>query len=308
MKTSKYPSSKKDVYQLVTDHILEQLEKGTIPWHKPWSIVKPFNYKTKKEYRGVNTILLAGAVDPRFMTINQVNELGGRVKKGAKSHIVVFWSPSKPKLVEVESDDGKKETMIDGKTLGGFILKYYRVFCAADIEGIDFPPLANNNTIFNPIEEAEKIWAEYPNRPSLDFGGNRACYIPSRDHIQMPNKEVFEGVDEYYSTFFHEMGHSTGHQTRLNRKGITEFDGFGSHQYSYEELVAEMTAAFLCAHAGITNTVDNSVAYIKSWSKKLKEDKKMILQAASQAQKAADYILKDKAFQEIDEDNSESVA
>jgi len=315
-KTKKYPTSSKpklDVYSMVTEQILSQLEKGVAPWHKPWKTVKPFNFMSKKEYRGVNPMLLSGAEDPRFLTYNQAVELGGNVKKGAKSYIVVFWAPLKSKLVEVEDEKtGEKEMMIDGKSFGKFVLKYYRVFCATDIEGIEFPPLAENNVVFNPIETAEKVWEAYKDRPSLDHGGNRAFYRPSSDAIRMPLKEVFMCTEEYYSTLFHEMGHSTGHESRLSRKGITEFDGFGSHQYSQEELVAEMTAAFLCAHSGIENTIDNSVAYLQSWSKALKDDTKMIVYAASQAQKASELILGTKkeveANGDIEEENSENLA
>lgn len=279
---------KNSVYDIVTDAILAQIEQGVIPWHKPWATVKPYNFKTGKEYRGVNPILLSGATDPRFLTFNQAKELGGNVKKGAKSHIVVFWSPLSVKTVK---DEESGEELVDSKSLGKFVLKYYRVFCASDIEGIDFGPLPVPVKEFNPIDAAEQVWNDYKNRPAFVMGGNKACYYPSRDQIQMPLKEVFESPEEYYSTLFHEMGHSTGHPTRLNRKGIAEFNGFGTHTYSYEELVAEMTAAFLCTHVGIENTIQNSASYIKGWASKLKEDTKMIVLAASQAQKASDLIL-----------------
>lgn len=291
-KSQKSYTPKPDIYAMVTEQILEQLAKGVAPWHKPWSTIKPFNFHSKKEYRGVNPMLLSGARDPRFLTYNQAIELGGNVKKGAKSYIVVFWAPLKTKLVEVEDEEtGEKQMMIDGKSFGKFVLKYYRVFCATDIEGIEFPPLVENNVVFNPIESAEQVWEDYKNRPSLDHGGNRAFYRSSTDYIQMPHKEAFGSPGEYYSTLFHEMGHSTGHKNRLSRKGIVEFDGFGSHSYSQEELVAEMTAAFLCAHSGIENTIENSAAYLKSWSKALQDDTKMIIYAAGQAQKAAELIL-----------------
>lgn len=276
-----------NIYEIVTNLILAQIEQGVIPWHKPWATVKPYNHKTGKEYRGVNPMLLAGATDPRFLTFNQAKELGGNVKKGAKSHIVVFWSP----IVKTKDAVKEEEELIDPKAIERYCLKYYRVFCANDIEGIDFGPLPVSGNKFNPIDAAERVWNNYPNRPAFVMGGNKACYYPSKDEIQMPLKEVFESSEEYYSTLFHEMGHSTGHPSRLNRKGIAEFNGFGTHTYSYEELVAEMTAAFLCTHVGIENTIQNSASYIKGWASKLKEDTKMIVLAASQAQKASDLIL-----------------
>lgn len=274
------------IYDIITDKILAKLESGVAPWHKSWSVQTPINFLTGKEYRGINTFLLAGFEDPRFLTFNQIKTLKGTIKKGAKSEIVVFWSKVENKNQNAENINEDEEEMINSKK---FILRYYNVFNAQDIEGIDFPILETNNN--NTIENAQNLAGTYlKNLSSFKHGGDKAYYAPATDHIQMPALNSFDSSEEYYSVLFHEIAHSTGHETRLNRKGITELSSFGSHSYSFEELVAEMTSAFICSSVGIENTIDNSAAYIQGWSKALKENKKMILIAASQAQKAADYI------------------
>ncbi|MDX9744503.1 MAG: zincin-like metallopeptidase domain-containing protein [Arcobacteraceae bacterium] len=275
-----------NIYEIITNKIIEKLEEGTTPWHKAWATTQtPFNYATGKDYRGINTLLLAGYDDPRFMTFNQVKTLKGSIKKGAKSQIIVFWSTISKSNNNIETDEINEEDETK------FVLKYYNVFNAQDIEGIDFPKIeiTNNNT---KIEDAEQLANAYLSQiKSFNHGGDRAYYSPSLDHIQMPKFERFESSEEYYSTLFHEIAHSTGHETRLNRKGVTESKKFGSHDYSYEELIAEISSAFLCNFVKIENTFDNSAAYIHGWSKALKDNKKMIILAASQAQKVSDYIL-----------------
>jgi len=174
-------------------------------------------------------------------------------------------------------------------------LRYYTVFNLDQCAGIPedkIPVLEEKTREFNPIEEAEKIVAGYTRRPKIEHVESRAYYRPASDLVNMPKKELFKSDAEYYSTLFHELTHSTGHETRLNRSGITDLQGFGSHSYSKEELCAEFGAAYLCGESGIVDrTIENSSAYIQGWLKRLRSDKKFLVQAAAQGQKAVDFIL-----------------
>lgn len=270
---------KKTVYEIVTERIIEKLKQGEIPWRKPWNSYPAVNWVTQKLYRGINQLLLEPG---EYATWNQIKKAGGHVKKGAKSHMVTFW-----KLIEVKNEDeeGVVETIP--------FLRYYRVFNIKDCEGIESRRKVETFD-HDPIEEAEKIIEGYPDAPEITFAPGRAFYRPSDDIISIPEKSDFEQVEEYYSTIFHEMVHSTGHKKRLGRNGVTKLSAFGSHEYSKEELVAEIGAAMLCGLAGIEQeTLDNSAAYVQGWLKKLEGDSKFIVSAASQAQKAADYIAGD---------------
>ncbi|KOP81355.1 ArdC family protein [Cytobacillus solani] len=266
-----------NVYEIVTQKIIEKLEAGVIPWRKPWINVNAVNWLTQKPYRGINTMLLEPG---EYATFKQIKDAGGRVKDGAKSEIVVFW-----KWIEKEI----KET---GEIEKIPLLKCYRVFnISTQVEGLNSKReiKAFDN---DPIEEAEKVFKSYINCPSYSYNSGKAYYQPSIDHINCPPMKDFPNVNEYYSTLFHEMVHSTGHKSRLNRSGIIEMASFGDEVYSKEELVAEMGATMLCGIAGIDNsTLPNSASYIASWLKKLNNDKSLVVKAAAQAQKAADYIL-----------------
>jgi len=192
-----------------------------------------------------------------------------------------------------------KERNTDGETIVKDIplLRYYRVF---SVEQCELPDkvkakYAEPEKQFNPIEQAEQIVAGMPNRPEINHQGNRAYYRQSTDLIVMPPRNQFHTETGYYDTLFHELAHSTGHQSRLNRKSFNRLVAFGDHEYSKEELVAEMTSAYLCGVTGIVrDTIDNSTAYIQSWLKALNDNRRLVVQAAAQAQKAADFIL-DKA-------------
>lgn len=279
--------AKVDVYELVTNQILERLEKGEIPWKKPWDAVTewPKNFITGKQYRGINVFLLlmAGYSSPHWATFKQIQERKGKVKKGEKGFPVVFW-----KTYEKENKQtGENETQ--------FVAKYYKVFNLEQTEGIDYEiPMPEKILNFVKLSDCEEIITKMPMRPLIEMEGNKAYYNPKIDTIRMPFPKVFKSTEAYYATLFHEMGHSTGHEIRLNREGVTNPTQFGSHTYSKEELVAEFCASFLCAEAGImTNQIlDNSAAYIDSWSKVLKKNPKLIVQGAAQAQKAADFILR----------------
>jgi antirestriction protein ArdC len=266
-----------NIYEMVNAKIMEKLEAGVIPWRKPWVGGNAVNWKTQKPYRGMNAIMLDAG---EYATFNQIKEAGGKVKKGAKSEIIVFW-----KILKKENEDGEVEKLP--------LLKYYRVFnIEKDVEGLE--PKQNRAEFkdHDPIEEADKIFKGYINCPSYTFHMGGAWYKPAFDMINVPPMKAFTHVEEFYCTLFHEMAHSTGHESRLKREGIKNVAAFGSNDYSKEELIAEMTASMLCGVAGIDNsTLDNSAAYIQSWLRALKDDKTMLVQAAGKAQKAADYIL-----------------
>lgn len=293
---------KVSVYEIVTERILAALDKGVVPWRMPWrtrgSNGIPKNLQSGKEYRGINILLLGsqGYASPWWVTYKQATARGGQVRKGEKSTPVVFW-----KVYDREKGDKKEK---------GFVLRYYNVFNVAQCEGLDVPvsePEVPSD--FNPIAECEKVVRAYKTIPKLEHGGGRACYIPSFDKILMPERETFECAEAYYSTLFHELTHSTGHEDRLNRDGIMNPIRFGSHEYSFEELVAECGSAFLCAHSGIIDTtLDNSAAYIDNWRKKLSKEPKWLVEASGKAAKASDYILGDLLKQESNEDESEEVA
>jgi len=269
------------VYEIVTDKIIKELEAGNIPWSKPWksSHDRPKNLVSKKAYQGINTILLGmeGYKSPWWLTYKQAAKLGGNVKKGSKGAMVVFY-----KIYDKKKKDSDDTDRIP-------VLRYYKVFNSQQCEGLNLPPEPEPPT-FNPIDKAESIIAHCPDKPLVEFGFNHACYIPSEDKIQLPEKTAFNSNDEFYSTFFHELVHSTKHESRLNRNHKT-VSNFGSLDYSFEELVAEIGNSFLCSESGIEKTFKNSVAYIKGWLKVLKDDSKMVLSAAGKAEKAANYIL-----------------
>jgi antirestriction protein ArdC len=270
------------VYEIVTEKILAALESGTAPWHKPWRSGVARNAISNRPYSGINALLLGMSPysDPRWITMKQANQKGGKICKGEKSTLVIFWTQN---TIAQENDDGElTETQIP-------LLRYYLVWNVEQCEGLYLPALEPRKV--DAIAQAEAIVAGMPNPPRVNYnGGDKAYYVPDSDSIHPPVKDNFDSTGEYYSTIFHELTHSTGYQARLNRPTLTEVVPFGSETYSKEELVAELGAAFLCGLAGIENTVNNSAAYINGWLKKLKSDTKLAILAASQGQRAADYI------------------
>ncbi|KAA9325061.1 DUF1738 domain-containing protein [Hymenobacter busanensis] len=273
-----------DVYQIVTDRIVAALEGGIIPWRKPWNAVYglPRNYATGAAYTGINAFLLHfSSALPFFLTFKQALALGGNVRKGAKGHPVVYYNVS----VRENEQTGKEE-----KTP---FLKYYTVFSVEDIENIDFVLPAVERHAHTPIEAAEAIVRNWDGRPAIEHLHQRAYYSPALDLVNMPERATFTTAEGYYATLFHELTHSTGHASRLDRPDLTAGEGKRSASYAREELTAEMGASFLCAAAGLdtAQTETNAVAYIQSWLERLKNDKKLVLQAASKAQRAAKLIL-----------------
>jgi antirestriction protein ArdC len=280
MQASPILSQHSSVYQIVTEQILKQLESGVAPWHRPWTAQLPMNLISGRAYRGLNVFLLSssGYGSPYWLTYRQAIERGGHVRRGEHGTKVVFW---KCGTRETEDEDG---STIERKSV---LLRYYTVFNVEQCESIAAP---NASPVVNAIEECERIVRQMPNPPAMQQD-SRAWYRPSTDTVGMPSRNAFNSAEEYYSTLFHELTHSTGHPKRVGRDGIEKLNTFGSESYSKEELIAEMGAAMLCGVAGIERkTLSNSAAYLKSWIDVLKTDARMVVSAASQAQKAADYI------------------
>lgn len=267
---------------MITDQIITKLEEGTVPWRRPWINGMAVNWKTGRPYRGINTILLMGG---EYATFKQVTEAGGKVKKGEKGQIVVFWKWIEKKNADRETDKDDAKEKIP-------LLRYYKVFeINHQCEGLS-SKRQDSSFEHDPVIEAEAVVKGYEDRPSITYDPGSAYYQPSPDRVNVPPMKDFEDVHEYYSTLFHELIHSSGHPKRLNREGVTQPIQFGSEDYSKEELVAELGAAMLCGVTGIENTtLDNSASYIRSWLRALKNDKTLIVKASQQAQKASDHIL-----------------
>ena len=280
--------AKANVYDMVTNRIIAELEKGKIPWEKPWTGVRDgaYNRITKRPYSLLNQMLLQHRGE--YATFKQWQDLGGHVRKGEKSEIVVFWKIFESK--ETNPDTGE----IEIKKVP--LLRYYNVFHLSQVDGVE--PLAPEqlNDEVEPIEAGDKIITAYINREHLNFvecKSNKAYYSPSNDTVVVPLKEQYNLINEYYSTTFHELTHSTGHKDRLNRLQSGAIASFGSENYSKEELVAEIGSATLMSVAGIETpkTFRNSTAYIQNWLQVLRNDNKFIVSASSKAEKAVNYIL-----------------
>lgn len=274
-----------NVYEMVTERIIKQLEQGTIPWQKPWTGVRSgaFNRVSKKPYSLINQAILEKPGE--YATFKQYKDLGGHIKKGAKSEIVVFW-----KIIDVEEKNDKGE--IEKKKLP--LLRYYNVFHISQVEGVE-PLKEKLNTEIEPIEEADRVIKDYVDREHITFKeciSDKAFYRPMTDTVVVPLKEQFKNTNSFYQVAFHEITHSTGAQKRLDRD-IKELAPFGSEIYSKEELVAELGSAFLINHLGIETegTFQNSASYIESWLQVLRNDNKFIVSASSKAEKAVNYIL-----------------
>lgn len=279
-----------DLYSSVTQTILDALERGVVPWRKPWRSFNslPINAISNRPYRGVNAFLLGITpyTDHRWLTFKQVTEQGGKVLKGEKASLAVFWKLWEPNDSSSNEDETEKQRRVP-------ILRHYHLFNAEQCEGLSLPELHQPAEAegHQRILRAEQIIAEMPNPPSIAEGGSSAWYRPSTDHVQVPKLSAFTSPDAFYATLFHELGHATGHESRLARKTVTGAIQFGSGDYSQEELVAELTSAFLCATAGLDNSLlDDSASYINGWLDVLNNDRKAVVYAAAQAQKAADHI------------------
>jgi antirestriction protein ArdC len=276
------------VPQIITENVIKQLEQGVAPWRKPWSTSMPRNLISKRPYRGLNVFMLAtqGYSSPYWLTFNQAKQLGAHVQQGEKSSLVMFWKIDELVRRKIDSDGEPADEK--GKSI---LLRYYRVFNVEQCDGLRALHGDDRKPI-NPIAECESIADRMPNPPRIEQH-SQAFYRASADMVGMPSRNCFVSPEAYYSTLFHELTHSTGHKSRLNRfeENATDHQ-FGSESYSKEELVAEMGAAMLAGTAGISHaTLGNSASYLQTWITRLKSDSRLIISAASQAQRAADHIL-----------------
>jgi antirestriction protein ArdC len=254
-----------------------------VPWQQPWDSVTglPRNLFSQRAYRGINVWLLTtmGYASPFWATFHQVKVAGGSVRKGEHGVPVVFW-----KVYDHEdSETGAAEKR--------FVLRQYTVFDAAQLDGVAVPEITVLAHRFTPIERCAHLVDAMPQRPTILHGHQRACYTPATDTLHLPHPACFHSPEAYYATVFHELVHAVGHPSRLNRPTLTDPCRFGDPTYAKEELSAEMGASYLCGVCGIANaTLENSAAYLQSWMQVLRQDPTMLVQAAAQAQKAADYI------------------
>jgi antirestriction protein ArdC len=289
-------AARPSIYQTVTDRIISSLKAGVIPWEKPWKAPRftggpfPRNFYTGKPYRGINVLLLWSSEysSPFWLTFKQAQALKGSVRKGEHGTPIVFYKQL-PEYAKKDKDSTGEDERVP------FALCHYAVFNVEQCDGLTLPEISQP-AIAPEIDEdelCESIVTGWESRPALYLNSPteyRAYYRPSTDSLHMPARSFFVDVSHYYSTLFHELVHSTGHESRLNR---TFGDRFGDELYSKEELVAEMGAAFLCAIAGIANEhIDrNTTAYIQNWITRLEEDNRLIVHAAANAQRAVDLIL-----------------
>lgn len=285
-----------NVYEIVTNRIIEQLQNGVIPWRRPWQTVQTlaFNRRDGKPYSLINQLLLGKPGE--YLTFKQCVEAGGHVRKGEKASAVVFW--------KIHT---KMQPMPDGteKQVTVPLLKYYSVFHIDQCEGISakHPPEKLIGG-FDPNEKAEEVIRGYTERTGVRIINecqNKACYRPSTDEILLPQREQFSCSADYYAALFHEMAHSTGHDSRLAR--IRKGASFGDDDYSKEELVAEIAAATIMNMLGIETeqTEQQTAAYVKHWIQALKSDSRMIVSAASKAEKAVKLIMNEQVEEKQDE-------
>ena len=290
----------------ITERILGFLEQGIVPWQKPWNGGKanaPRSVSTKKVYRGTNLAILgcAGYESPWWLTFGQAKKLGGQVRKGEKSFPIHYWKfhPAQDCKTCLGGQPLCNDCGGSGKYQPFPSLFSFNVFSANQCDGLPekyYPAIKDDDEVrdFTPVEACDEIIANYPDSPKVYHDQADSChYRPSADEVHMVKPEYFVSDEEYYSTFFHELIHSTGHKSRLAREGFTGLNFFGSHEYSKEELVAELGSTFLCAIAGIdrSSVIQNSASYIKSWSSKLADNEDWIVWAGSRSAKACDHIL-----------------
>lgn len=275
-----------NVYQIVTNRIIEELNKGYIPWQKPWMSMRPqsgaYNRITKRPYSILNQLLLQH--EGEYATIRQWNQLGGKIKKGSKAEIVVFW-----KLQEFQEE--KENGEVEEKKVP--LLRYYRVFHISAVDGVTPLSRPEPEEVLG-IEAGNKVIREYADREHIliqEEYTDEAYYSPSRDQIVIPDKQQYKDIHEFYSTAFHEMVHSTGHKTRLDRDMSQNI--FGSEDYSKEELIAEIGSAMLMCTVGIDTkqSFRNSAAYMQGWLRQIQKDERLVVSAAGKAEKAVGYIL-----------------
>lgn len=293
-KTTRKQGPRRDVEAEVTGKIIAALERGTVPWHKPWTGggLFPTSVATGRPYRGINTWLLTlaaaegGYASPYWMTFKQAQEYGGTVRKGERGTLVVFWKLLK--IADDTAEDGVKRVPM---------MRHYFVFNLEQTDDVKLPPrFSVNEDEREPVVVSEAladVIEGYVDGPTIEHRtSDRAYYMPTTDVVTLPQLDQFEAEGGYAETVLHELVHSTGHASRLGRFAKTgEPQHFGSERYAREELLAEMGAAILAAEHGIEVDFENTAAYVASWLKALRDDKALVIRAAQAAQKAVDRIV-----------------
>ncbi len=277
------------IYRLITDHLLALLEAGTVPWQCPWdtSVGAPRNLVSHQPYRGINVFLLGSQrfASPWWLSFpRQVNALGGRLRAGEKVTSVVFWQPPQRPQPQAEGEEPPRHRPP--------LLRYYQVVNVLQCTGLTAPePSAPAPQAPTPLAACARLVAAMPQRPALRHGYTQAFYRPGEDTVYLPDPERFESPEAYFATVYHELCHSTGHPSRLNRATLKDMVHVGDAQYSREELIAELGAALLCGVTGIAQaTLPASASYLQGWLHALRTDRRMLVLAAAQAQKAADFV------------------
>lgn len=294
----------KDIYAHVTNSIIAALEQGTPPWIRPWQDcgAMPSNLVTGKPYRGINVIMLyveassCSYTDSRWLTFRQANDIGARIRKGEHGTQIIFY-----RMREIKDAKGDVSDNASDDTRSIPMLKTYTVFNASQLESVPDRFDVCPDVAWSPVEAAEQVIAN--TGAVIQHGGNRAFYRPSDDIIQLPPSSLFSKPDDYYATALHELCHWTGHPRRLNRALTGRRD---IEAYAYEELIAEIGAAFLCAHSRLSARLEHA-SYISSWLNALRRDKRLIFVAAGAAQKAADFVLDSAAEAEVEQVMSEDL-
>ncbi len=278
------------IYETVTEEIITRLEQGVAPWRSSWSTALPASLSTKKEYRGINLVILHGrGFRSRYWTTyREAQKRGGQVKKGAKGVKIVYW--------HWRTEEEKQKLISSGKASKPAPCTPFisTVFNLDQIEGLEVEE-EEDVAVYkhDKLEAAEVVYRSMPNKPKLVHAVDvNPAYSPFSDEVKMPFIEQFENREFYYSTLFHELVHSTGHASRLGRFSDEPGSVFMSYSYSCEELVAELGSAFLSAKAGVSNelTIADSASYLSGWIEQLKNDKMLLFKASGLAQKAVQYI------------------
>ncbi len=271
-------STPKDVQTIITERVIHLLEKGIMPWRTPWMEGGvPTSLVSKRPFKGINVILLAalGYDNNHFLTLKQLEGMGGTVKKDEKPNMIVFWNTP-------QSSDKPEE-----KRSG--TLKYYLVYNVAQCDGLQGIPEIVRET--NPIKACERIIANLQNSCSIRNKDTGSYYDPLEDYINIPKLKSFANPASYYSALFHQLVHSTGHHTRLDRMGLVQMSEYGCNGFTQEELIAEIATNYLENFTGVPCPFEPSQEYIDGWIQKFKADKYLIFTACTLAQKAIDYVL-----------------
>ncbi len=279
------------VSDIIAQQIIDKLEKGIIPWKPTWILKTPMNFVSKRPYTGINMLLLDNEnyEYPYYLTFRQVSMLDAHVKEGECGHIVTYMHHNEEKQ-DCDDDENLKSTNNKINTKKKAFLRYYRVWNISQTT-LKFN-LNTNDSISSEVDLCAKIINSYKDCPDINHQEVIPCYNRVSDVVKIPKVQNFKNKEAYYSTLFHELIHSTGHQKRLKRKSLLESHHFGSEEYSLEELVAEIGAYMLCSKAQISNlTNDNAIAYIQGWLNALKNDHQLIFTASRLAQEANNYIL-----------------